>query len=101
MGKEKDREGLEKQKEQGSAESQKLMSAHLDGNKPSTATEQVRGGRAWEPRREGLEAISHSPGSFFIKDRHRSQIAIGDRGEAGARNVGVDFFCIERWWRMK
>lgn len=34
---------LEKRKEQDSAESQKLMSAHPDENKPSTATEQVRG----------------------------------------------------------
>lgn len=44
MGTEKTEETwLEKQKEQDSAESQKLMSAHLDGNNPSTATEQVRG----------------------------------------------------------
>lgn len=44
MGTEKIEETwLEKRKEQDSAESQKLMNAHLGGNKPSTASEQVRG----------------------------------------------------------
>lgn len=59
---------LEKQKQQDSAESQKLMSAPPDGNKSSTATEQVRGRSDWGLRREGFEAISHSWESFFIKD---------------------------------
>lgn len=45
MGTEKDRGGLVREAagEQDSASSQKLMSAHLDGNKPSTAAKQVRG----------------------------------------------------------
>lgn len=68
MSEEKEKSWCEKQKMQESAESQKLMSACPDGNKPATAAKQVRVWSDPELRREELEATSHSGESFCVKN---------------------------------